>query len=105
MFRYTESKNCKNQVKGIYEVDFIVDTAFVTELKYFGEVKILDFTSFTSAAKVFFKVTYRDIYVIEGTLNQSLLFFSCKKTHLHFKDKWESFLNVYTQRVFSQKGE
>ncbi|MCS7028692.1 MAG: hypothetical protein NZ519_08000 [Bacteroidia bacterium] len=95
MFKYTESKNCKNQIKGIYELDFATDRVFITYLKEFGEVKVLDFTQFSPKSKVFFKVTYKDIYTIEGTLNENLVFFSCKKTHLQFKEKWEKFLSVY----------
>ncbi len=92
MYRYTESKNCKNQIKAIYEVNFELTKSFMEALKQFGELKVLDFSQFSPNAKVFFKVTYQDMYCIEGTLNEKLLFFSCKKTHLHFKDKWEKFL-------------
>jgi hypothetical protein len=95
MFIYTESKNCKNQIKGMYEVDFVITEPFLENLKQFGEVKILDFSKFSTNAKVFFKVTYEDIYSIEGTLSEKLIFFSCKKEHLHFKEKWEKFLENY----------
>lgn len=92
MYKYTESKNCKNQIKGIYEVDFVLTKSFMETLKPFGELKVLDFSQFSPSAKIFFKVSYEDVYCIEGTLNDNLLFFSCKKTHLYFKELWESFL-------------
>lgn len=95
MYRYTESKNCKNQIKGIYEVDFTLTKHFMQALKQFGELKVLDFSQFSPSAKVFFKVSYEDVYCIEGTLNENLLFFSCKKTHLHFKEQWEHFLTTF----------
>lgn len=91
-FTYTESKNCKNQIKVIYEIELAITESFIQSLKAFGELKILDFSTFSPSAKVFFKVTYQDIYTIEGTLSEKLLFFSCKKEYLHFKQTWENFL-------------
>lgn len=95
MFIYKESKNCKNQIKGIYEVNFLLTKSFMEELKRFGELKILDFSQFSPSAKVFFKVTHKDIYCIEGAIEKNLLFFSCKKEHLSFKEEWEEFLQKF----------
>jgi hypothetical protein len=95
LFKYTESKNCKNQIKGIYELDTVVSMDLVEKMKSFGELKILDFSQFSPKAKVFFKITHQDIYSIEGTLNEKLIFFSCKKDYMHIKNKWEAFLSEF----------
>lgn len=73
-FKIIESKNCRKYLKRCYELSILIDKSLIEVLDEWNCVEIIEFSKFSPLSKDTFKIHLEDYFMINGILNDNLIY-------------------------------